>query len=140
MQCEPYQLFGCDLSSSFPGTLFRFPLRSSTTAAASDIKKQAHTPAQLDALVTDFRASVQLALLFVRSVRRVEVYTLPPDGTPLSPYDSSLVVVALPTTPLSLLLHEFSLHPQRLRARSLLSSILLRCCPLTLLLVTPWRF
>ena len=39
-QFEPFMLFGCDLQSTFNGTLFRFPLRTAEGAARSEIKKE----------------------------------------------------------------------------------------------------
>ncbi|CAI8605288.1 unnamed protein product [Vicia faba] len=36
--------FGCDLQQSFPGTLFRFPLRTASVASRSQIKKEVYTP------------------------------------------------------------------------------------------------
>jgi sacsin len=39
-QAAPYQLFGCNTSSYYPGTLFRFPLRTQAQADASTISKQ----------------------------------------------------------------------------------------------------
>ena len=41
-QFNPYCFFGCDLQKSFPGTLFRFPLRSKEGAKASEIKDHAY--------------------------------------------------------------------------------------------------
>ena len=32
-QCKPYSFFGCDFKDPFPGTLFRFPLRSEALAS-----------------------------------------------------------------------------------------------------------
>ena len=36
----PYQVLGCDVATPYPGTFFRFPLRSAEQAAASTISKQ----------------------------------------------------------------------------------------------------
>ena len=41
-QFNPYCFFGCDLQKAFPGTLFRFPLRSKEGAKASEIKDHAY--------------------------------------------------------------------------------------------------
>ncbi|KAG6773689.1 hypothetical protein POTOM_021004 [Populus tomentosa] len=43
-QFSPFLHFGCDLQHPFPGTLFRFPLRSSTVARRSLIKKEGYAP------------------------------------------------------------------------------------------------
>jgi sacsin len=76
--------FGCDLVHRFPGTLFRFPLRSEVTAKASEIKSEALSNTRVMGLLDDFRAYVHLTLLFVRNVRRVEVYELPEAGEGVS--------------------------------------------------------
>lgn len=39
-QFSPYMHFGCDLQHEFDGTLFRFPLRTASTAARSGIKQK----------------------------------------------------------------------------------------------------
>ncbi|KAK9115561.1 hypothetical protein Sjap_014508 [Stephania japonica] len=43
-QFAPFLHFGCDLHHSFPGTLFRFPLRTELAASRSQIKKERYTP------------------------------------------------------------------------------------------------
>lgn len=37
-QCEPYRFFGCDFNHSFPGTLFRFPLRTEAMASTKSLR------------------------------------------------------------------------------------------------------
>ena len=39
-QFAPYRVFGCDARTTFPGTLFRFPLRIEAHAKTSRISKQ----------------------------------------------------------------------------------------------------
>jgi sacsin len=55
-QFSPLRCFGCDLSSEFNGTLFRFPLRTEEQAATSRISNRAHLPAAAAALFRDFTA------------------------------------------------------------------------------------
>ena len=42
--------FGCDLTSSYDATMFRFPLRTEEAARASEIKPEAYTPNQVRSL------------------------------------------------------------------------------------------
>jgi hypothetical protein len=44
MQVAPYCAFGCDMRQPYPATLFRFPLRTASQAAASSISKQVCLP------------------------------------------------------------------------------------------------
>ena len=39
-QFEPFRFFGCDFSDTFPGTLFRFPLRTQGMAKISEISRR----------------------------------------------------------------------------------------------------
>ena len=80
LQCEPYLFFGCDLNSRFHGTLFRFPLRTEVTSKASEIKNVSPSEASVKELLDAFRRTIHLTLLFVRNVRRIEVYQLPADA------------------------------------------------------------
>ena len=53
----------------FPGTLFRLPLRTSATAAASDIKPAAFSPEDGWALLGALAQELPEAMLFLKSVR-----------------------------------------------------------------------
>jgi hypothetical protein len=82
LQCAPYKFFGCDLVNYFKGTLFRFPLRNATTARASAIINTPQTRADISNLLDKFQQAIHQTLLFVRNVRRIEVYELDDtDGT-----------------------------------------------------------
>jgi hypothetical protein len=61
---------------SFHGTLFRFPLRSSSTAAASDIKASATSAGQALGLLQSLAAVLPQVLLFLKSLRQIEVYVV----------------------------------------------------------------
>jgi hypothetical protein len=61
---------------SFQGTLFRFPLRSSSTAASSDIKASATSAGQALGLLQSLAAVLPQALLFLKSLRQIEVYVV----------------------------------------------------------------
>ncbi|KAI5066266.1 hypothetical protein GOP47_0018890 [Adiantum capillus-veneris] len=72
-QCQPYMVFGCDLQHCFNGTLFRFPLRTSLTAARSQIKQTAYSPEMVLALLRDFQTIASEILLFLHSVTSINV-------------------------------------------------------------------
>lgn len=71
---QPYKVFGCDMHSTYDATLFRFPLRSAEVAPASNIKPQAYTPEDVLALFENFKAQAAHSLLFLKSLRRVELW------------------------------------------------------------------
>jgi sacsin len=63
------------MKKSFDGTLFRFPFRNDATASASEISKKIYSHRHsLDELVTNFKKSITKTLLFLRNIRRVEIY------------------------------------------------------------------
>ena len=66
--------------SSFPGTIFRFPLRTTP----SEISDNTYTPSQLRNLLKALRKEAKFLLLFLRSVINIEVYELNDSGRTLS--------------------------------------------------------
>ena len=66
--------------SSFPGTIFRFPLRTTP----SEISDNTYTPSQLRNLLKALRKEAKFLLLFLRSVINIEVYDLNDSGRTLS--------------------------------------------------------
>lgn len=73
-QFSPFLHFGCDLQHSFPGTLFRFPLRSANVASRSQIKKEGYTPYDVLALFHSFSEVVSETLLFLRNVKSISIF------------------------------------------------------------------
>lgn len=73
-QFAPFLHFGCDLRSSFPGTLFRFPLRNEIVASRSQIKKEKYSPEDVQSLFLSFSEVVSEALLFLRNVKTVSMF------------------------------------------------------------------
>eukprot|EP00257_Ricinus_communis_P020409 XP_015579634.1 sacsin isoform X1 [Ricinus communis] len=73
-QFSPFLHFGCDLQHSFPGTLFRFPLRSSAIALRSQIKKEGYAPEDVMSLFESFSGIVSDALLFLRNVKSISIF------------------------------------------------------------------
>ncbi|TYH39166.1 hypothetical protein ES332_D12G162000v1 [Gossypium tomentosum] len=73
-QFSPFLYFGCDLQQFFPGTLFRFPLRSASVASRSQIKKEGYSPDDVMSLFSSFSAVVSDALLFLRNVKSISIF------------------------------------------------------------------
>ena len=73
-QFAPLEFFGCDFSQPYKGTLFRFPLRTSALARRSEISKRSYTIADVEANLAQFVGSLSQNLLFLRSVRCIEIY------------------------------------------------------------------
>jgi hypothetical protein len=65
-----------NVQGSYPGTLFRFPLRSTTTAASSNIKPQPTNPQQALQLLQSLTEVLPQALLFLKSLQEIEVYVV----------------------------------------------------------------
>ncbi|GLI60510.1 hypothetical protein VaNZ11_002673 [Volvox africanus] len=70
----PFTHLGCNMQERFMGTLFRFPLRGPTAAAASDIKTSPTSSADVAALLDSFRRQLPSALLFLKNIRTVAAY------------------------------------------------------------------
>lgn len=73
-QFSPFLHFGCDMQKSFPGTLFRFPLRNAKVASKSQIKKEAYSPEDVKTLLSSFSEVVSETLLFLRNVETIAIY------------------------------------------------------------------
>jgi len=74
-QFAPFQdVFGCDLEHHYKGTLFRFPLRNSVLAESSEIKRRGYSHLEIVDLFKSFQGSIIDTMLFLRNVRKVEVY------------------------------------------------------------------
>lgn len=74
-QFAPFKnVFGCDLENHFSGTMFRFPLRDEALSAASEIKRRAYSQREIVDLFQSFKAVISSTMLFLRNVRKVEVY------------------------------------------------------------------
>ena len=78
-QFAPFRHFGCTFDKPFNGTLFRFPLRSGTNSGTfkSEISKRNYTVADVQSNIKQLIEQLPNLLLFLRSVRRIEVYTCP---------------------------------------------------------------
>ncbi|KAF9624036.1 hypothetical protein IFM89_007734 [Coptis chinensis] len=79
-QFSPFLHFGCDLQRPFPGTLFRFPLRSESAASRSRIKKEKYAPEDVLSLFSSFSEVVSETLLFLRNVKSISIFVKDGNG------------------------------------------------------------
>ena len=73
-QFKPFNFFGCDLQTKYPGTLFRFPLRTASQARKSEISKRSYTIADVESNLAQLSTQLSNMLIFLRNVRTIEVY------------------------------------------------------------------
>ena len=76
-QFEPYRYFGCDFNKPYNGTLFRFPLRSPSLARTSEISSRGYGVSDIEQNLDQLIGGLSHYLLFLRSVKTIEVYRLP---------------------------------------------------------------
>ena len=86
-QFQPYKgVFGCDLDAvsgpSWPGTLFRFPLRTKLQAQRSDISGLHYDTAHVSQLLTLLADNAHSLLLFTQNVKKVSLWHLTSDASP----------------------------------------------------------
>ncbi|KAL5993451.1 hypothetical protein ACLOJK_014376 [Asimina triloba] len=72
-QFLPYCAFGCDMRSPFPGTLFRFPLRSRNQAAISKLSRQVYLEDDISSMFLQLYKEAVFTVLFLKSVLSVEM-------------------------------------------------------------------
>ena len=81
-QFKPFNgIFGCDLhldkqDNSFPGTLFRFPLRTKVQSLRSEIKQEPYDSPKMRELLEIFVRGTKTLLLFTQNVLRVSIFHL----------------------------------------------------------------
>ena len=78
-QFQPYEgVFGCRVKErqAFPGTLFRFPLRTSYQAFRSEIKSEAYDERRVQNTLDALKQVSEKILLFLNNVRSINVYEL----------------------------------------------------------------
>jgi hypothetical protein len=74
-QMKPFFYFGFNGRDYFPGTLFRFPFRNDHTASQSEISKaQLANGECFDLIISGLRKTIGKALLFLRSITKIEMY------------------------------------------------------------------
>ena len=86
-QFQPYKgVFGCDMDAvsgpSWPGTLFRFPLRTKLQAQRSDISGLHYDTAHVSQLLTLLADNAHSLLLFTQNVKKVSLWHLSSDASP----------------------------------------------------------
>ncbi|XP_013395216.1 sacsin-like, partial [Lingula anatina] len=90
-QFKPFNgIFGCNLDStakscifSYNATLFRFPLRTKEQSYKSEISDVHYDEKQVQLLLQKLVDSSSEVLLFTQNVKKISIYHLPKDGTPL---------------------------------------------------------
>ncbi|RAL41091.1 hypothetical protein DM860_008789 [Cuscuta australis] len=73
-QFAPFLHFGCDLQHHFPGTLFRFPLRTAAVAPRSKIKQEGYAPEDVMSLFFSFSEAVSDTLLFLKHMKSISLF------------------------------------------------------------------
>ena len=86
-QFQPYKgVFGCDMDAvsgpSWPGTLFRFPLRTKLQAQRSDISGLHYDTDHMSQLLTLLADNAHNLLLFTQHVKKVSLWHLTSDASP----------------------------------------------------------
>ena len=81
-QFLPFKHFGCDFKEQYRGTLFRFPLRTAALARRSEISKRSYTVSEIGENLKTFSALLADHLIFLRSVKTIEIYSCQPGQTP----------------------------------------------------------
>lgn len=73
-QFAPYLgVEGLDFKSSFKGTLFRFPLRSSNQARTSSLSKRHLEPSDVMVVLDDLKREASSMMLFLKHIERLEI-------------------------------------------------------------------
>ncbi len=75
-QFQPFLQYGFDCEHSYQGTLFRFPLRTVAQSKKSEICKRSYKLSDLDSIVDQLVGNLSSILLFLRSVKTIEIYRL----------------------------------------------------------------
>ncbi|KAL3892283.1 hypothetical protein ACJMK2_004502 [Sinanodonta woodiana] len=79
-QFKPFQnVFGCNISCSFEGTLFRFPLRTASQAERSEISKKCYSKKECQDLLRMTIQSAGNLLLFTQHIQEIKIFHLPAD-------------------------------------------------------------
>ena len=75
-QFAPFQFFGCTFNEPYPGTLFRFPLRTASLARRSEISKRSYSVSDAELNLNQFIQQIDHHLLFLRNIKSIEIYDL----------------------------------------------------------------
>ncbi|KAL6760935.1 hypothetical protein V8C86DRAFT_987674 [Haematococcus lacustris] len=93
-QLAPYQgAFGCDVLSGrpWPGTLFRFPLRTAVLAANSNISKQVYDAAKVQGLLRALMHEAPSIMLFLKNIAAIEVFEWQHGASAPTPWFSTTI-------------------------------------------------
>lgn len=87
-QLQPFHgVFGCNTIQSnerfyYPGTLFRFPLRTAIQAKSSEISGVVYDKTRIKAMISSICDSASTLLLFSQNVKKIEIYELDESCSP----------------------------------------------------------
>ena len=73
-QLSGYNMLGYKSKEHYPGTLFRFPLRTPEMAEKSDISKSPYTEQSVHNLISSFKKEAPVSLLFLKHVESIKLY------------------------------------------------------------------
>jgi sacsin len=74
------------LNEYYPGTLFRFPLRTTATAKASEIKSSICDDSIMEELFSSFQGQIADTMLFLRNLKQVSVSIVDGEGVETQRY------------------------------------------------------
>ncbi|KAF9082980.1 hypothetical protein BGX23_011899 [Mortierella sp. AD031] len=102
-----------DFSKSYPGTIFRFPLRTPDQAKASALTKYACTYEQVRQMLIELKDEALKALLFLKHVQKIQIYERKEDqDTPTKLFEIEIVNTDEVKAQRLCLLRDFKRHVQ----------------------------
>ncbi|KAG0195476.1 hypothetical protein BGX33_003222, partial [Mortierella sp. NVP41] len=102
-----------DFSKPYPGTIFRFPLRTPDQAKASALTKYARTSAQVRQMLVELKDEALKALLFLKYVQKILIYERTEDqDTPTKLFEIEIVNAEEVKAQRLRLLSDFKRHVQ----------------------------
>ncbi|KAK3611578.1 hypothetical protein CHS0354_018093 [Potamilus streckersoni] len=113
-QFKPFQnVFGCNTSCAFQGTLFRFPLRTASQAERSEISKKTYSKKECQDLLHMTLQSAGNLLLFTQHIQEIKIFHLPADCK--DPKEAKMIF--------SLTKEHFQIQPQDSNEETILSQV-----------------
>ncbi|KAF9082916.1 hypothetical protein BGX23_011960, partial [Mortierella sp. AD031] len=102
-----------DFSKPYPGTIFRFPLRTPDQAKASALTKYARTSTQVRQMLVELKDEALKALLFLKHVQKILIYERTEDqDTPTKLFEIEIVNAEEVKAQRLRLLNDFKRHVQ----------------------------
>ena len=79
-QFQPYCVFGCDMKTSYNGTIFRLPLRTVSQATESQLSKQYYSEDDIMQLLDEIHLESSSCMLFLKNMEMINIYDWKPDS------------------------------------------------------------